>query len=247
MGIKVIQVWFGVLSIVFLSACTQPIRPSSKMDLGTEQVFDKNYTIGQKQVAYVGQPILKVKDYKVRRFSSKQMRASDDFVISGGIVTIMGTKNTDYDVAGETTLDGKTYTAVKLPGGQGGLKALIDADGRVHDKVLNNAGGGSDIVMVYTFKTSPTDLRFDASKEEKKIIDSGYLNYEFIYGGTDGKSLTFTYREFTSGDLARPAFFQNLVYEAGKQQIRYKDTLMNIHEATNEKVVYTVISDGLSR
>ena len=52
-------------------------------------------------------------------------------------------------------------------------------------------------------------------------------------------------REYTSEDLARPAFYQNLVYESNKKRIRFKDTIIEIHEATNEKIVYTVISDGL--
>jgi hypothetical protein len=89
-------------------------------------------------------------------------------------------------------------------------------------------------------------LRFSPSEEEKKVLDSGYLNYELIYGGTDGKSITFTYREFTSQDLARPAFYQNLVYESGKEQVRFRDTLLRVHEATNEKIVFTVIADGLT-
>ena len=73
------------------------------------------------------------------------------------------------------------------------------------------------------------------------------MNYELIYGGTDGKSLTITYREYTADDLARPAFYQNLVYESKKSRIRFKETVIEIHEATNEKIVYTVISDGLNR
>ncbi len=241
---KITILSIGVLFVLFISGCAQQIRPSLRSHLGTERVFTKNYEIGQKLAAYVGQPIVKVKDYKVNRFNAKYMRASDDFVISGGIVTITGDKNTDYVVRGETTIDGKTYTVVNLPGGQigAGFGVLIQPDGGVYSRLLNN-----NIVMVYTFSASPPDLKFAASKDEEIDVDAGFLNYELVYGGTDGKSITITYREYTSNDLARPAFFQNLVYEAGKQQIRFKDTVIQIQEATNEKIVFTVLSDGLEK
>lgn len=234
----------GLLAILVLSGCVQQIRPSLRSHLGTERVFEKNYQIGQKLAAYVGQPIVKVKDYKVTRFKSKYMRASDDFVISGGIVTITGNKNTDYVVRGETTINGKTYSVVTLPSSQlvPGFGALVDETGSVHNAALSN-----NIVMVYSFSHSPSDLKFIPSQHEEIVVDYGYLNYELIYGGTDGKSLTITYREYTSKDLARPAFYQNLVYESAQNQIRFRDTVINIHEATNEKIVFTVISDGLSK
>lgn len=219
--------------------CTQYVRPTSSEYLGTERVFDKNYEIGQKLSAYVGQPIIKVKAYKVDRYKSNYMRASDDFIISGGIVTITGNKNTDYSVIGETTIGKETYTVVK----RRNIGVLIKSDGSVHNKVLNI---GSKVIMLYTFSVSPHDLKFYTSKGEKRIVDADYINYELIYGGTDGKSLTITYREYTKKDLARPAFYQNLVYQLGQSKIRFKDNVVEVHEATNEKIVYTVISDGLN-
>jgi hypothetical protein len=219
--------------------CTQYVRPTSSEYLGTERVFDKNYEIGQKLSAYVGQPIIKVKAYKVDRYKSNYMRASDDFIISGGIVTITGNKNTDYSVIGETTIGKETYAVVK----RRNIGVLIKSDGSVHNKVLNI---GSKVIMLYTFSVSPHDLKFYTSKGEKRIVDADYINYELIYGGTDGKSLTITYREYTKKDLARPAFYQNLVYQLGQSKIRFKDNVVEVHEATNEKIVYTVISDGLN-
>lgn len=231
--------------VTCIIACTQYVRPTSSEYLGTERVFDKNYEIGQKLSAYVGQPIIKVKAYKVDRYKSNYMRASDDFIISGGIVTITGNKNTDYSVIGETTIGEETYTVVSIPSqrrNKGGL--LIKSDGSVHNKVLSI--NGSNVIMVYTFSVSPHDLKFYTSKGEKRIVDADYINYELIYGGTDGKSLTITYREYTKKDLARPAFYQNLVYQLGQSKIRFKDNVVEVHKATNEKIVYTVISDGLN-
>lgn len=237
---KAVTLGIGILVVLFVSGCAYQVRPSLRSNIGTKRVFDKNYEIGQKLTAYVGQPIAKVKDYKVNRFKAKYMRASDDFVISGGPVSTSGDKNTDYPVRGETTMNGKTYTVVNLPGEQFG--ALIKPDGTVHSKLLNN-----NIKMAWTFTTSPADLRFLASEDEEIDVGAGYLNYELIYGGTDGKSITITYREYTSNDLARPAFFLNIVYEAGKERIRFRDTVLQVHEVTNEEIVFTILSDGLSK
>ena len=87
--------YFIVLVFFFVSGCANQIRPFLRTHIGTERIFDKNYEIGQRLAAYVGQPIVKVKDYKVNRFTAKHMRVSDNFVISGGVFTISGDINTN--------------------------------------------------------------------------------------------------------------------------------------------------------
>ncbi len=243
MHVRYIHLFIGLLITTIFSGCAQHIRPVTRAHLGTERVLYKNYELGQKLAAYVGQPIVKVKDYKVERYKAKHMRVSDDFIISGGYETITGDKNKDYEVIGETTINDKTFTVVNIPDSQFGVHfgVLIKADGTVYNKVLKNNN-----IMEYSFSASPPGLRFISLKDEEINVDAGYLNYELIYGGTDEKSIIITYREYTSNDLARPAFYKDLVYEPGQSQIRYRDTVIKIYEANNEKIVYTVMGDGLS-
>lgn len=234
----------GMFLFVFLAGCTQQIRPTSRtQQLGTERVFSKNYQIGQELTAFVGQPIIKVKDYNVTRIRSNNLRPSKAFVFSGGGITMTGDTKSVYSLDGETTIGGVTYSVVKIPisGKTKRLGVLVNDDGSVHDKVLND-----NVLVIYKFTMVPSDVRFLSSVEENAVANSGYVNYELIYGGTDGKSITINYREFTSKDLARPAFNQNLMYEAGKSQIRFKDTVIQIHEATNERITFVVVSDGLN-
>ena len=94
---------FLVITVLLFPACSAHINPINKALVGTDHIFQKNYEIGQRQAAYVGQPVIKVKDYKVKQFTTRKMRASDNFVISGGIVTLTGNADTDYEVIGETT------------------------------------------------------------------------------------------------------------------------------------------------
>jgi hypothetical protein len=69
--------------------------------------------------------------------------------------------------------------------------------------------------------------------------------YELIYSGKNDVSLNATYREYSSDDLARQAFFQNLTYQANAKQIRFKDFVIQIHNVTNEQITYTILEDGL--
>jgi hypothetical protein len=77
------------------------------------------------------------------------------------------------------------------------------------------------------------------------VVDAaaGFRNFELVYGGTDGKSFTLTYREYSPEDLIRPAFTQNLTYENGSTAVRFRNTRLSIQEVTAEKITYSVISD----
>ena len=222
------------------------VQRISKTYIGTERVFDKNYEINQRQDAFVGQSIVKVKDYKVKKFSARKMRASHNFTMSGGIVAFSGYKHTDYEVYGQTVRDGVAYTVLKIPRDApsgGPLGVLVDAEGRVQDTVIvlkNN------IVVAYDFVATPPDVRFTGSIEREIDVDAGYLNYELIYGGTDGQSIKITYREYTPDDMAKYVFFQNVTYEVDAKQIRFRDTVIQVHDVNSEKISYSIVTDGLS-
>lgn len=243
-----------MITILLSSGCFTKlsISPVTRVHLGEEHVFQKNYTINQRSIAYVGQQVVKVKDYWVNRYRTQIMRASNDFVITGGVITgpvviITGQANKDYSIVGETFLDDKPYTVLKVPVGSCYMGLLINADGSVHNKVSNLTTQFGNIVMVPSFKSTPSNLKFVRLEEKVTSKDKGSLNYELLYGGTDGKMITITYREFTSENLARSSFYQNLVYDSKQKTIRFRNTVIMVHSATNEKMDYTVISDDLKK
>ncbi len=238
--------WVAV--IVLVAGCGEAIGPGGGEYLGSQRVFERNYEPGEKRTALVEEPVVRVKDYTVDRYRAGCMRSTDNFVIKGGVVTIAGDKDTEYEMRGTTTVDDNEFTVVFIPGRPSGTGygLLIDERGRVYHRALNfhYAYSGGDM-MVYDFHATPEDLRFFELRREKVNAKEGYLNYEIIYGGIDEKSIRMTYREYTSEDLARPAFCQDLLYEAGCREIRFRDTKISVYEATNEKIVYAVVSDGL--
>ncbi|HEY6000909.1 MAG TPA: hypothetical protein VI078_16605 [bacterium] len=70
---------------------------------------------------------------------------------------------------------------------------------------------------------------------------------ELIYTGRSGSVITLTYREFTgesSGELARPAFFQTLTYDlASSPIIGFKKHKIKVLDANNEMIKFVVVSD----
>ncbi len=91
---------------------------------------------------------------------------------------------------------------------------------------------------------SPSGLRFTERTVIGTVdVSSGYINYELVYSGTDGQSLKISYREYTSDNLARASFYQDLVFNLSQPTIGFRDVVIEVHAASNEAIEYTVISD----
>ena len=173
------------------------------------------------------------------------------YPLGGKTVVSKGDK---YKVRGKVTIDNENYTAVLMGDGSTDIHGRIikpEHQDDVHQFLVKENGELLNNVMVnnvlslweHYFDPQVTPI-FEAEKVQKILTKSGYYNYELVYGGTDGESIAITYREFTSDDLAKTAFYQDLVYEVGKEKIRYNNTVLQVHEVTNEKIVFTVLSDG---
>jgi hypothetical protein len=64
-----------------------------------------------------------------------------------------------------------------------------------------------------------------------------------IYSGKVGEKITLGYREF-SGDLARPAFNNDVVYDIAVSRIvGYKGARIEVISASNTEITYKVLSD----
>ena len=88
----------------------------------------------------------------------------------------------------------------------------------------------------------PHKVPYSVTVEEKAAERKGALRVDFIYQGFARGVLRFSYREFRDG-LARPAFTQDLTYEAdsdGKAVIGFKGMRMQVLKATNQNVTYIV-------
>ena len=82
-----IKPWEFALSAVitttfFACATIKPVVP--QLENPVERRFVKNYTLGQEQTCYVGDPIVKIVDFYVHNVSVDKVTASNDFVVKGG-------------------------------------------------------------------------------------------------------------------------------------------------------------------
>jgi hypothetical protein len=74
-------------------------------------------------------------------------------------------------------------------------------------------------------------------------INRAYFQQTLIYSGKIGTKITLGYRE-SSGDLARPAFNNDVSYDLSESKILgYKGARLEVINATNTEITYKVIAD----
>jgi len=99
--------------------------------------------------------------------------------------------------------------------------------------------------MGWSYNPVPSTVRLATCAPSTQIDASkGFVNFELVYSGTTRESFQLLYREYTKDDLARPAFSQTLVYEKERASIRFRNLQIDVHEASNEKIRFNIISDG---
>jgi hypothetical protein len=89
----------------------------------------------------------------------------------------------------------------------------------------------------------------DASLTSKTVtlVNTTNFKQELIYNGKSGNIARFLYREY-SGNLARPAFTQELTYDlASSRVIGFKEVRLEVLRTTNTSIQYRVISGFKSR
>ncbi len=234
---------------ISLLGCTPNIRPYSSQQLDAERIFDKNYEIFVPKFAYVGQPMVKVRDYNIFKWTTPKVIASRDSIISGGILELKIDQNRIYNVIGEVEIDSYFYPLVAVSDGSNGQIShfvAIKSNGEIQGSVYGVISPNKTVTVIYTFKaTNDLQFKFIERKSEVMSVEKGDSNYELIYSGTSGSSFFINYREYTKTNFARDAFYQRLVYDHNSKKIRFKDIEINVESVTNEKINFTVISDGL--
>jgi len=229
-----------IVSILFIAGCAQ-IKPLSLEQPVSMNVVDKNYTKGARQTVYVGQAMVRSKDYHVVESVVPMLEASNDFEIRGPLaVTFRGSEGQKYSIRGETELDGNAYKAFVVQT-YPCFTGLIDESGRFSKTMLS--GMGCTERNLYNWNITPESTRFNLVRNKKVDSTAGFSNFELLYGGTNGNSFNVSYREYTPNDLARPAFFQDLTFNVKSEFIRYKNIRIKIFDVTDEGIEYAVVED----
>ena len=236
---------FIVLSIVMLDGCAQ--RPQAIMPISSfrpsETQLEKNYRIGEKQTAFIGAPMIRVREYATSL--SDIAIPNESFVMSpfgipiGGFSAVGGQQ---YKITAMIVHDGETLFVVPIATtgmtiGRGA--ALVRRDGTIFDHPLVSG----DVVAPDRYSINPPDARFSINSRKDFSGIGGESNYELIFSGLSSDSIRLVYREYTGENVARSAFNQELTYEKSSKQIRFRNLLMQIERITNEEIDFTVINE----
>ena len=218
-----------VLIALFLAfGCSQQIRPIPTYSHPAERIFKKNYVLNERLFANVGDPVIVFKDYYAFKRTLNKLRASNDFRVTVNKWSISGKKGELFPAEGTVIDEGQLYYLLPLKASSHEMyySLLINQDGYFSKKSALRLPIERDKVLPRAFgwiSISPPDTKFSLVEEE--VIDTtmaGFTNFEIIYTGKNDHSLTFQYREYTPQDVIRPAYSQNLTYNANAQFIRFK-------------------------
>lgn len=240
------KIFIIVFMVFSMFGCTQRAAYHS---------YVKNYEIDEIKTTYIGDPLIKIVDYYCYADDITTVAVATDNITLNpsydrfGIITEAGTievnKDRTYPVTYKIVDNGKHYNVIYISSvkGESLFGLLVDNNGNVDTNryyvsgsIIKSKTINKDGLLIKKFKVRENGCEFPIK---------GSINYELIYGGINNVAMSFSYREFTTDDYARPAFYQNLTYQTDAKQIRYKDIKINVIEADNEKIKYFVVEDNM--
>lgn len=235
----------AVLSLLFLAGCATPgpvasIRYATGSELlGIERVTNKNFEFNVPQSAFVGDSMIRVQDFERTTFESSTVRIQSPFTITGEGLSREYRAGQNFQYGGKVLVNGAPMPFLI----DGRVGVIFDDAGMVELQVLVG-------VPTYGAYLSPL-LATDAEAGSVERIPSESVsdlasgrNFEIIYSGLDASTIRLSYREFTSANMAREPFFQNLSYPASSPTIRFRDMVIALHEVTPESITYEVLDQG---
>ena len=230
------------LMCAVLSGCAS-VQPVAPVISAPEHKVDRNYEIGKAQSAYVGQPLVRVRDYYQQQSQVEVVRADKAFrMLLPPFIHADVAQGAAGRIVGMTQRNGKAYRLVVLPDpAASALRMLLNDDGTFEGSAINNFNSE----MGFSYKPDPPDAKMVGETVTAADKTKGYINFELVYGGTTGDSIQVLYREYTPDDMARAAFSQQLVYSLASKHIRFRDLQIDVSGADNEHIAYTVIADGM--
>jgi hypothetical protein len=230
-----------VLGVLLLAGCTAQVISPKLQRSPSELVTEANYAIGAVREAYVGETIVKIRNYRVERVGTGYMIPNQSFDVAvPAHADLHVEKGERYPWRGSVTEEGALYDIVDVPAGGGKMGILLTKDtGEVTGRLIQ-----SPVPMFLYGKhlPAPAGARFTHEVESRKVgVDQ--VHYELIYSGMSGRTINLSYREFTTDGMARPAFTQELHYNADEPTLRFRNLQVGIRGATNEKLTYVVLAD----
>lgn len=232
-----------ILTGTFASGCVSTLTLKDASETRIENIDNKNYELGRPAQAYVGQPLIARKKYKIIVKTNDALKAENNFKFTGGIgatsAKVIGSEGDSYRVMG---VNEKGNLVIALPGTN--MMIGIGSNGQWDQTVMTNSfwtspvGGSSGS----GYSMEPASTVFSATKKSSVYGEdtSNYINHELVYTGLSNFGISLLYREYTFSDIARAPFTQQLNYPSSSQYVRFRDYKLRLLSVTPESINYVV-------
>jgi hypothetical protein len=242
---KPIVTLFALLAV--LAACQRAEPPATValnavngmfMDDRVEQ--DKNYQVNTLQTVYVGQPVIKRKTYLAKVKSELVGVPAMDIQLSARDVVLSLRGGKAYPIKYEVNIQGRLYSVLEVYHNVNDryYGVLIGQDGAPASLVLDG-----NVQLPGQFTISPLNAAVGQQRMETVVSRENTENFELVFGGITDNEINLTYREFSPGDVAKTAFYQNLTYPRDSAFIRYQNLQIKVHQTTPEFISYVVVQE----
>jgi hypothetical protein len=203
----------------------------------SERVSDVNFTIGTSRTVVVGEPLVRVKDYRRIVSATPMVQATEEAAITLPAARLSVPSSSELPLL--TSIDGRRFARI------GGNAVEIDDAGVFSGHVMQMTGPGSYEPIEGVATIVPSSVRFAPRSRVSNSTTAEGENFEIVFTGRDATSVRFQYREYTSDDMARAAFSQDLTYPVSANVIRFRNLTIEIVNLGADSITYRVVERRL--
>ena len=248
-----------LIIIIFISSCAtnpaiqfQPYSMANQND--NDRVFSKNYELNKLKTVFVGEPMVKVKDYYTSTSSGKRLEVVSDskFPLNVGSMYNICGETADGELVVQIALNLKEFNCnLSLPSNAiflfGVLVDKYSMENIPQPWAKSSVNKVGELTRMNSHNNINGEMKFKRVEDSAVDVSKGYDNFEIIFSGiSNNNTIRTLYREYSSSDLARSDFFQELTYPMDKKTIRFKDITIELISVESDKVSFRVIEDNRS-
>lgn len=145
-----------------------------------------------------------------------------------------------------TACPGAAYLVINRSYYRSRLGFLVTADGRIPCAKAQMRARGIQKGRTYEVTAPPGTQAFRPCAATVVGGRGAAIRWELLYSGRSGDEIGISYREYSNlvgGQLARPAFYQELKYDLAKgARITFRETVIEVVDANNSGITFRVVS-----
>jgi hypothetical protein len=204
--------------------------------LRSERFVERNNKTNEVLSAYKGYSVVSTKVYDKEYYSNESVRLNMDGSLNGSSAPIVFKKNDQRPVIGTAEIDGTEYYLV--PSDLESFVHLVRDNGTIYKK-MGQIRFGKLVLMGTEYVPYPDGLRFEPVMGTSTVQEKPVDGFDIKYNGINRGRLEFIYMTF--GGDGNSGNFQTLPYANRRGAIDIHGTKINVINASDEKIDYTIL------